>query len=98
MALAEMASVAKLRGELEQAGPLLWQAYDKESRAAELLRGAVSLEPTRSILFRSAASLAIDCNQLREAEALITTALSGNPPAEIVAELRRLLQQVRVAK
>lgn len=59
MALAEMASVAKLRGELEQAGKLLREAYDKESKAAELITHNVSLEPTRSILFRSAASLAI---------------------------------------
>jgi len=90
MALAEMASVAKLKGDLEQAGKLLRQAYDKESKAAELITREVSLEPTRSILFRSAASLAIDCNEFREAERLIATALSGNPPADIAEELRDL--------
>jgi hypothetical protein len=54
MSLAEMASVAKLRGDLEQAGKLLRQAYDEESKAAKLIIQEVSLEPTRSILFRSA--------------------------------------------
>lgn len=98
MALAEMASVAKLRGDLEQAGKLLRQAYGKESKAAELITHELSLEPTRSILFRSAASLAIDCNELREAERLIATALSGNPPAPIAEELRDLLEQVNFSR
>ena len=98
MALAEMASVAKLRGELEQAGNLHRQAYDKESKAAELVTRGASLEPTRSILLRSAASLAIDCNEFREAERLIATALSGNPPADIAEELRDLLEQVNFSR
>jgi hypothetical protein len=94
MSLAEMASVAKLRGGLEQAGKLLRQAYDEESKAAKLIIQEVSLEPTRSILFRSAASLAIDCNEFREAEKLIATALSGNPPTDIAEELRDLLELI----
>ena len=46
---------------------------------------------TRSILFRSAASLAMDCGKLGDAERLIAGGLSGHPPEEIAEELRQLL-------
>lgn len=94
MALAEKASVAKLSGNLEQANTLLRQAYENELEAASLLKDISSPEPTRSILFRSAASLAIDCNELREAERLLAIGLSGNPPSDIAEELRDLLERV----
>jgi len=94
MALAEKASVAKLGGDVEQASALLRQAYSNELEAASLLEQISSPEPTRSILFRSAASLAIDCNELREAERLLARGLSGNPPSDIAEELRDLLERV----
>jgi hypothetical protein len=50
-----------------------------------------NLEPTRSVLHRSAAALALECSELREAERLIGRALAGNPPEEIANELRDLL-------
>jgi hypothetical protein len=40
---------------------------------------------------RIAAVLAIECNELRDAERLIGRALSGNPPDDIADELRDLL-------
>ena len=49
------------------------------------------LEPTRSVLHRSAATLAVECSELREAEKLIGRALAGNPPDDIANELRDLL-------
>jgi hypothetical protein len=51
----------------------------------------LGLELTRSILHRSAATLALECNELREAERLISRALSGFPPIDIAEELRNLL-------
>jgi hypothetical protein len=51
----------------------------------------LDFEPTRSVLHRSAASLAVECCQLREAERLIGRALAGNPPPDIADELRDLL-------
>ena len=51
-------------------------------------------EPGLSILYRSAASLAIQCGRYREAEQLIAKALSGNPTEEIARELRQLLQNI----
>ena len=52
-------------------------------------------EPTRSITFRSAASLAMQCGKYLEAEKLITQGLDGNPPADIAQELRDLYAELK---
>jgi hypothetical protein len=94
MALADDALAVRRQGDEEQATTLFREALDYERRAAERVAPDLTAEPTRSILYRSAASLALECGELREAERLIATALSGNPPEEIADELRDLLQQV----
>jgi Flp pilus assembly protein TadD len=94
MALADEAFAAKRRGDTEQAKELFQQALTYERDACELVAPDFSAEPTRSVLHRSAASLALAWGELREAERLIAIALTGNPPAEIAEELRDLLQQV----
>ncbi len=55
-------------------------------------------EPTRSVLLRSAATLALRCGEYREAEKLVACALSGEPPAEIAEELRDVLENVSFAR
>src|SRR5690348_2422583 len=90
----DLALAAKLKGDSEQASILFKEAYQLEAQAANLLATDFSAEPTRSVLFRSAASLALDCNYLPEAEKLVCTALLGEPPFEIAEELRDLLEQV----
>ena len=90
MDLAEKASVARLKDDLKNAENLLREAYKKESDSAKMLVDEYDFEPTRSILFRSAASLAMECNRLLSAERLIGFGLSGNPPEEIAEELRSL--------
>lgn len=67
-------------------------ALEKEKEAAS--RVPLDVEPTRSILFRSAACLALDLKEFREAEKLINTAMAGNPPPEILDELRDLIEVV----
>lgn len=94
MDLAEMAFIAKLKGDYKNSEKFLREAYKKESSSAKLLMDEFSFEPTRSILCRSAASLAIECNDLRGAERLIALGLAGNPPEEIAEELRDLLERV----
>jgi len=64
MNLAELAQVAKLRGEIEQSNHLLRQAFTQESSAAALIANHWESEPTRSVLHRSAASLAIEWQKL----------------------------------
>ncbi len=74
------------------------QAFEKERRAAEMVASDLGLEPTRSVLHRSAAVLAIECGKLREAERLIAVALSGNPPEFVAEQLRDLLFDVYSGK
>ncbi|MCX6006056.1 MAG: hypothetical protein NTZ34_02195 [Chloroflexi bacterium] len=90
MALAEQGILERLNGNIPAAEAFFRQAYEKESQAAKSLIDNLEKEPTRSILFRSAASLALDCNENREAERLVALGLLGNPPDEIADELRSL--------
>ena len=96
MDLAEAATVARLRGALKQAVQFTRQAFEQETQAAALIASALDAEPTRSVLHRSAASLAIECGEIRTAERLIATALSGNPPPEIAEELKDLFIQINL--
>lgn len=73
---------------------MLQEAFAKERQAAELASNLTPSEPTRSVLLRSAASLALDCQEFREAERLIAIGLSGSPPDDIAEEMRDLLEQV----
>lgn len=98
MNLAEAAAVARLRGGIEQAAQLTRQAFEQEAQAAKLIASVLDAEPTRSVLHRSAASLAIECGELRTAERLIATALSGNPPLEIAEELKDLFIQINLSQ
>lgn len=94
MEFSDEAFLAKRQGDNARALNLSQEALRLEAAAAELVKDDLTAEPTRSILYRSAASLAIDCGNIREAERLIATALAGDPPAEIAEELRDLLEQV----
>ncbi|HEY9803877.1 MAG TPA: hypothetical protein V6D25_26275 [Leptolyngbyaceae cyanobacterium] len=98
MDLAEMAQVAKLKGDSVLALQLSRQAFEKERLAAELIVNNLAAEPTRSVLHRSAATLAIDCGEIAAAERLIAIALSGNPPQEIAEELKDLFVQINIDK
>ncbi|KHD04986.1 hypothetical protein PN36_30195 [Candidatus Thiomargarita nelsonii] len=94
MDMAENALMAKYKGELETAHHLFRQAFEKEKKTASFFKKNIKDEPTRSVFYRSAASLALQCEEYREAERLIAIALSGNPPFEIAEELRSLLEQI----
>jgi hypothetical protein len=84
---------ADIHGDYAAAETLFREAFESERRAAMLLLDSPA-EPTRSVLLRSAASLALDCREFREAERLIAIGLAGNPPAPISDELRDLLETV----
>jgi hypothetical protein len=94
MERADLALSAQRSGNSEEARSLLRAAYELESQAAQMAAAKTDSEPTRSILHRSAASLALDCGLNRQAEILICEALKGNPPDGIANELRDLLEQV----
>lgn len=90
----DKATLAKLRGDMDVASAALKEALRHETVAAELLFDDLQNEPSRSVLFRSAASIALQCGEKREAERLIARGLGGDPPAEIAAEMRDLLEDV----
>ncbi len=71
-------------------------AFEKETAAANLMVDEY-IEPTRSVLYRSAATLAWRCEMYDEAKRLIYRALAGNSPPEIKYELNELLEKVEGA-
>lgn len=94
MVIAGKAFVARLKGDSEQAEQLSKQAYEYEAQAARSIPIENASELTRSVLYRSAASLALNGGELCEAERLIAEGLAGNPPDEIADELRELYEHV----
>jgi len=98
MNAADEAYLARRSGNFEIAMQNSRKAYEFEKEAANQVREDYSAEPTRSVLYRSAASLAYECGEFREAERLISLALSGDPPSEIADELRDLLEQVNFSR
>ncbi|HKV12582.1 MAG TPA: hypothetical protein VJ725_30840 [Thermoanaerobaculia bacterium] len=70
-------------------------AFQAEKQAAEMLAGEPKEEPTRSILYRSAANLARQCGEFEEALRLINFGLAGHPPPDVAEELSELWELVR---
>jgi hypothetical protein len=97
MQLAQLALIARHDQEWEEAKSLARQSYEYEAQAAELIPKDKSSEPTRSILYRSAASLAYQCEEFGIAQRLIAKGLSGYPPPQIEQELKELDEQVKRA-
>jgi hypothetical protein len=93
MEFAEKAAIAKFKGEFSIANELFRKAFTLEKEAAhDCLFGDDEL--TKAVLFRSAASLAYECGEFREAERLVAIGLSGNPPDEIAEEIRNLFEEI----
>jgi hypothetical protein len=92
MDVASRADNARRQGNEGNALALFKEAFAAEYEAANLV--PFEMEPTKSILLRSAASLAIECFEFREAERIIGMALAGNPPEEICEELRDLYETI----
>jgi len=90
MELAKRADLARVDGDGQLSQKLAEQAYRLEKAAAEELISYPGSEPTRSVLFRSAASLAFSLGRLSEAKVLIEAALSGRPFSEMIGELQEL--------
>ena len=92
MDLAELAVVQRLRGNADGEADLLRQALELERAAISALKDPV--EPTFSVLHRSAGTLALRCGEYRLAEQLAANALAHEPPNEVAEELRDLVEQV----
>jgi hypothetical protein len=83
---------SKRAGQTRAAYAAIRRAMDLEIEAVGSLED--DDEPTRSVLLRSAASLALEAGESIKALQLISQALGGNPPTEIKQELLDLLMQV----
>ncbi|HFA47501.1 MAG TPA: hypothetical protein ENJ95_00630 [Bacteroidetes bacterium] len=59
-----------------------------------ILKDKTEIEPSRSVLFRSAAWLAVKAGKYREAERMAAFGLSGNPPKMILDELREVQETI----
>lgn len=95
MHFAHLALVAREQGRLDDAVDYAHQAYEYENKAIHTLVDGPRIEPTRSILYQSAASLAYQAQMLDDAERLISMGLSGTPPLHIKEQLYNLLTNIR---
>jgi len=98
MVLAQQALWSRDHGELTVAADYTRRAYALESEAAGRIAKEPRSEPTRSILYRSAASLAYQANEFTVAQRLVFEGLSGYPPPTIEQELRDLYDQLNFAR
>lgn len=94
MNLAELALIERIKGKSGKSVELFKKAYFLEKEAALAVPTGPESEPSRSILLRSAASLAMNCRLFPEAKELIEMGLAGEPPAEIAGELHELYRQI----
>ena len=94
MDLAEKAVMLRVRKKTDESIDAFNSAFQLETQAAMQLKDLFEFEPSRSIMFRSAASLALNARRYREAEKMIAIGLSGNPPDPIADELRNLYENI----
>lgn len=92
MELADFAFYAKREGKVKEATDFYKEAFQYEKAAAMLLLNDYEIEPSRAILFRSAACLLLNIpapsqEDYREAERMAAFALAGKPPEGIMPEL-----------
>lgn len=92
MDLAELGLAERLRGNGAAESDLARQALQLELAAIREMRDPI--EPTFSILHRSAGTLALRCREYGLAEQIAARALAEEPPDAIARELRDLIEQV----
>ncbi len=98
MDIAEEAFIHQRRDKAQDAIIAFKKAAKFEIEAANILSIAKNNEPTRSILYRSAASLAFNAKEYDLAERMIANGLAGYPPFEIREELKNLFEDVTFSR
>ncbi len=93
MECVDFAMFAKRRGDEEEARRLYEEAYANEVAGIEALEEHERVEPWRSVLHRSAAWLAINCDRPRDAEKVAAKALAQDPHPAVIHELREVMEQ-----
>lgn len=96
MDYAQIAESKEKENKINEAKGLFKKAFELERDAAWELIPYIDKEPSRSILFRSAASLAKKCGLINDAKDLIKLGLNGNPPGFIKEQLTKLLDSLKI--
>lgn len=94
MQWAEKAMVARRQNDKALAIDYSEKAFRLEAEAAALIPNEKTSEPTRSILYCSAASLAFEAKCFKEAERLAIQGLAGFPSQRIENELKAIYEKV----
>jgi hypothetical protein len=97
MMLAQEAIMARIRRNENEAQVLYKQSFELEREAAYIYAERFDKEPIRSILYRSAASLAIECFLYKEAALLIQEGQSSNTPLDVMHEFEELTDKMRLS-
>jgi len=92
---AEQADLLRRTGNMAEADRALLVALRSERAASEAVRDRHEAEPTRGDLHRSAAQMALDLRRWREAEILACHGIAGDPPADVLNDLRVVVQRAQ---
>ena len=94
MALLQDAIIYRQAGEDCAAEDIYKDAFIAEKKAADLVAKKENCEPTRSILYASAASLAYQAKEYKQSLNCIHKCLNGKPSAKIFKETTTLYKEV----
>ena len=97
MALSQEAIMARVWNDETKAQILYKQSFDLEREAAYIYAERFDKEPIRSILYRSAASLAIECLLYQEADLLIQQGQSSQTPIDVMDDFQELKDKMRLS-
>jgi hypothetical protein len=98
MLLSQEADMAKIWGDEPKSQLLYRQSFDLEREVVQIYSERFDKEPERSVLYVSAASLAMLCHLYPEADLLVQEGLSNSTPPYLVKELHELKAQVQQHK
>lgn len=96
MDLYELALLAARAGDAEKSLRLFNEALDRETAAADSVSDSYDLEPTRAILHRSAATIALRIGNTQKAKKYVEAGLAGSAPQDVRAEMIALREQILV--
>jgi hypothetical protein len=94
MDLFELGLLAARRSNLKESRQLFANALEEEAKAADSV--PYELEPTRSILHRSTASIALRIGDTRTAMKYVETGLAGGGPTQLKEEMATLREQILI--
>jgi len=95
MAIVDEARQAERNGDRKEFIELLRTACNLEQQAARSLEPLPESEPTRTVLFRSASSLAFQAEDYQQACTLAFDGLTGSSPEEHAAELLEIVAEAK---